>query len=151
MFILSYKRFIDDIFHLESTSITESFLYKSHDKDGIFPRSLYDQGSIIDMPLQLSGNAGKEANFLDISVIIDSNAITYKLYDKRKEMYISGKRVSDLPNYPNILSNLSQNCKYGVITSQLNRFSRRNTKATEVIKNTLHLCKRMIKDGYDLN
>jgi hypothetical protein len=88
-------------------------------------------------------------NFLHISVIIDSNNITYKLYDKRNEMSVSGKRVSDLPNYPNIHSNLSQSCKYGVITSQLNRFSRRNTKATEVIKNTIHLCKKMMKDGYD--
>ena len=148
VFILSYKRFIDDVFHLESKTQTESFLYKSPDKDGIFPKSLCDKGNTIDMPLQLNGGSGKEANFLDITVMIDS-AITYKLYDKRKEMYVSGKRVSELPNFPNINSNLAQSCKYGVLSSQLYRFARRNTKATEVIKNTIHLCKKMMRDGYN--
>ena len=101
------------------------------------------------MPLQLSGNSGKETNFLDVTVLIKSNALLYKLYDKKESMYVTGKKVSELPNYPNITSNLAQSCKYGVITSQFYRFTRRNTKATEVIHNISNHCKKMINEGYD--
>jgi len=147
MFIISYKRFIDDIFYLKGEH--SNYLYYSPTKDGIFPRFLRDKGRTIDMPLQLSGNSGQETNFLDVTVMIKSNALTYKLYDKKESMYVTGKQVSGLPYYPNIISNLLQSCKYGVITSQFYRFTRRNTKATEVIHNISNLCKKMISDGYD--
>ena len=98
MFIISYKRFIDDIFYLNDKH--NDYLYKSSSQDGIFPRFLCDKGKTIDMPLQLSGNSGQEMNFLDVTVFIKSNTLLYKLYDKKESMYVTGKKSIRTPKLP---------------------------------------------------
>jgi hypothetical protein len=152
MFILGYRRFIDDVFHLDGVDEPTSCLYKTEDQDGIFPTVLIDNGSIIDMPLKLSGDSSKEINFLDVTVTIETatkSRLTYKLYDKREFMTVAGQKVSSLPTYPNIDSNLAESCKYGVVTSQLHRFARRNMRASSVEENIIKLCQKMITHGYD--
>jgi hypothetical protein len=64
-------------------------------------------------------------------------------------MTVAGKKVSALPTYPNIESNLALSCKYGVVTSQLHRFARRNMRASYVEENIIKLCQKMITHGYD--
>jgi hypothetical protein len=152
MFILGYQRFIDDVFHLSGIHENTSFLYKTEDHDGIFPRELKDNGTIIDMPLKLSGDSNREINFLDLTITIETapkTRIVHKLYDKREFMTVAGQKVSTLPSYPNIDSNLADSCKYGVVTSQLHRFSRLNMRARCAQENIVQLCKKMISHGYD--
>ncbi len=64
-------------------------------------------------------------------------------------MTVAGQKVSSLPTYPNIESNLAESCKYGVVTSQLHRFARRNMRASSVEENIIKLCQKMITHGYD--
>ena len=152
IFILGYQRFIDDVFHLNGIHEKTSSLYKTKDHDGIFPTELIDNGTIIEMPLKLSGDSNKEINFLDLTVAIETSPktrITHKLYDKRDYMTVAGQKVSTLPSYPNIDSNLADSCKYGVVTSQLHRFSRLNMRARCAQLNIVQLCKKMISHGYD--
>jgi hypothetical protein len=150
MFLLSWKRYIDDCFHVK-VGDTAVFLYKSATFDGMYPSSLKDPktGKIIDKPLELSGPSGKSVAFLDVTILLtDDGQLDYELYDKREHLIVNGKRLSKLRNFPHVESALADMCKYGVMTSQMYRFARRFTKASLFQKEVLKLANKMIKEGY---
>jgi len=147
-FMISWKRYIDDCLH-SKIGDTSKYLYQP---SGMYPRSLTDPktGQVIDMPLALTGEKGPRVKYLDVELILDveTGRITYKLHDKREYLVANGIRFSDLRNFPHIDSNLADMCKYGVMTSQLHRYARRFTKASDFQKEVLKLTNKMIQNGY---
>jgi len=147
-FLISWKRYIDDCLH-SKIGDTSKYLYKP---SGMYPASLTNPktGQVIDMPLALAGEQGSSVKFLDVELIMDSDTgkITFTLHDKRKYLVANGKRFSDLRNFPHIDSNLADMCKYGVMTSQLHRYARRFSKASDFQREVLNLANKMIQNGY---
>jgi hypothetical protein len=77
------------------------------------------------------------------------NRVTYSLYDKRREMHVGEERMSDLRNFPHIMTLLSDTCKYSVVTSQMHRFNRRCFYAYDFINETVAYCRKLIEAGYN--
>jgi hypothetical protein len=151
LFLLSWKRYIDDCLHIAKGDTSE-FLYLP---SGIYPAKLTDPktGKVINLPLELSGETGESVNFLDVTLTLKSKPFTaaqidFKLYDKREHLVVNGTRLSTLRNFPHIDSKLADVCKYGVVKSQLHRFARRFTKASLFQKEVMKFANKLIKEGY---
>jgi hypothetical protein len=143
-------RFIDDIFVATDDSTSpHTWLYRGINSDGIYPTKLMGaNGKIILNPLQLTGVVGKSVNFLDIKVSISKGQFKFELFDERDGLIVNGEKLSKRPNFPYIDSLLSSNCKSGVITSQLYRFSRRTSVAKNFRKTAIMFLCKMKKHGY---
>ena len=155
IFLLSYRRFIDDIL-VSAYKKTKylKWMHKSNepDHDGIFPHVLSGpNGEDIVNPLQLTGAPNQPSvNFLDITVEVNAkqNKFTWKLFDKRDGILVNGIKLSSWRNFPHVKTMLAHSCKYGVITSQLYRFNRRTSTARNFIRNAGKYIDKMVRNGY---
>ena len=156
-FLLTYSRFIDDIFAV--TTDKEMTVFHNDDmqrgitfgdgEDGIFPMSLLNKnGGIIDKPLQIEGEEGREVNFLDETISIRNGRLRRTLYRKTDFIVVAGTPLSDRPNFPKHDSKLTIRSKYGVVTGEMVRFSRRVDTQTDFIKYTVMMIAKMIQHGY---
>ena len=156
-FLLTYSRFIDDIFAV--TTDKEMTVFDNNDmqsgitfgdgEDGIFPMSLLNKkGEIIDKPLQIEGEEGREVNFLDETISIKNGRLRRTLYRKTDFIIVAGAPLSDRPNFPHHDSKLTIRSKYGVVTGEMVRFSRRVDTQTDFIRYTVMMIAKMIQPGY---
>ena len=146
-----WKRYIDDVFTVVPDGFKlDSILYKTPEKDGIYPSRLLDKGKIIEEPLKLNAEIADEVNFLDVTVTTGNRAknITFKNYDKREYLIVNGKKLSELRNFPDFETKLPDVTKYGVVASQMHRFNRRTSSQKEFIDTVVKMIEKMIKYGY---
>ena len=155
-YLRSNKRYIDDIIAPFKSSTLPEWLYFSEKHDGIYPSKLLGPGDvIINKPLQLSGNVGKEICYLDVCIKAGKQGkqkqtkISYVIFDKRTKMYVNNIPLSNLRNFPHIDSKLALSCKLGVISSQLFRLNRRTTNVYDFIIAASNLAVKMINHGYE--
>ena len=94
-------RLMDDISAINSDGVFEN------DISEIYPSSL---------DLKKENVGIQSANILDLTVDLDfdTRKFTYKLYDKRDKFKFK------IVNYPDICGNISMQCCYGVVKSELN-------------------------------
>ena len=85
---------------------------------------------------------GKEVDFLDVTISRDRKGWHTSLY--RKPISLTA------PRCPPLMSELSEQCKYGVVTSQLHRFSRRCNRLKNFWNSTFNLLDHMVKAGYEV-
>ena len=101
---------------------------------GIYPNTFSNggterQGLVLERVQPESTSAERivgEVDYLDVTIQRDAHGWHCDLYDKRDAMpsQSGGSRV------PNIHTALSEACKYGIVHSQMHRFSRRLGKLT---------------------
>jgi hypothetical protein len=84
------------------------------------------------------------ADILDLTVElnVDSHNFGYKLYDKRDKFKFK------IVNYPDLCGNISSNCCYGVVKSELKRFAKLSSKFSEFVKRKNILFGKLMDKGY---
>ena len=84
------------------------------------------------------------ADILDLTVElnVDSHNFGYKLYDKRDKFKFT------IVNYPDLCGNISSNCCYGVVKSELKRFAKLSSKFSEFVKRKNILFRKLMDKGY---
>jgi disulfide oxidoreductase YuzD len=94
---------------------------------------------------------GTHVNYLDMTIwwatTADKVEWHSKLYDKKVKMIEKGLKLN---KFPHPQSKLSARCKYGVITSQLHRFSVACTQTHEFLKPAVAMYADYVKKGYDI-
>ena len=85
---------------------------------------------------------GASVNYLDMTITQEDGIWHSKLYDKRIELITKGLKTNKFP-HPD--SKITTRCKYGVITSQLHRFSVACTKTSAAATS---LCIEYMRKGY---
>ena len=152
--ILTYQRYIDDIFRLRLiSSPSEAYLYDRRDEggsDGMYPVHLIDyDGTVLEMPLRLTSESGRQVPFLDVLITLDGGNLVWGLYNKRQFMFVGGIPLSDMRNFPHIDTKLTDMVKYGVVTSNMYRFAYVNKLASNFIVEVVQMIKKMIRAGYN--
>ena len=108
-------RLVDDIF-VPNFPEFHSYRYTtdndSHVQAGIYPPFL---------ELTLEQSANSNVSFLDTTTLLDNGVYYTKTYDKREHPPLS--RINQT-KFPHASSFLSSRSKFGIVTSQLMRFSR---------------------------
>ena len=106
------------------------------------------QGLVLERVQPESTSAEKivgEVDYLDVTIKRDVHGWHCDLYDKRDAM----PSQSGVSRVPNIHTALSEACKYGIVHSQMHRFSRRLRRLPLFCKATGKLLAHMIIHGYD--
>ena len=88
---------------------------------------------------------GKAVNYLDMTIWNDGNTWHSKLYDKKVAMVAQGLKLN---KFPHPESKLSQQCKYGVITSQCHRYRMACTRLRDFLKPAQTLYNTYVEKGY---
>ena len=95
-------------------------------------------------------HTGESVPYLDIRIgctIVDGKAQWYSdLYDKKEDLVLKGLKLNKFP-HPD--SRLSSRCKYGVITSQLHRYSVACSSLTRFLTPATKLYSTYLKKGYE--
>ena len=86
-----------------------------------------------------------QVDYLDVTIKQDKHGWHCDLYDKKDAMPGQAGRQ----RAPSIGTELSIQCKYGVIHSQMHRFSRRLRRSPLFCKATGQLLANLIQHGYD--
>ena len=112
------------------------------DFDNIWPL-IYPQ--FLDLKKEMEGES---VDFLDMTIWCDKDPLRWKskLYDKRIELIKKGLKLN---KFPHPESRLTKQCKYGVITSQLARFSVTNTETKDFYKSAVSLYLDYYNKGYE--
>ena len=122
-------RLMDDISVINSDGIFEE------DVSSIYPASL---------ELKKENDGNESANILDLTVNLDVNChkFTYKLFDKRDKFKFK------IVNYPDICSNISMKCCYGVVKSELKRYIKLSSNFSDYIDRKNILLDKLLAKGY---
>jgi hypothetical protein len=130
-------RYIDDLLCFDVARF-EEFLYFSTEKTlGIYPKEF--------LSLSLA-DSGTRVPYMDIALRFSRRRGLYTaIYDKRLDVKYSDIKVI---RYPDSVSFLSSEAKYGIVTSQMHRFSRRCTRVVDFCYNVGLVLYRMEQKGY---
>ena len=92
---------------------------------------------------------GNAVNYMDMTIWWDGKEKKWqsKLYDKKDELVHKGLKINKFPHPESILS---ENCKCGVITSQLHRYNAACTRNQDIIPAARKLHASYIHKGYDV-
>lgn len=157
------SRYIDDLLTMNFPEF-ENIMYRMqgevepqgtvvHPLTGIYPNTFSNggtaqQGLVLERVQPEYASAEKivgEVDYLDVTIKRDAHGWHCDLYDKRNAMpsQAGGSRV------PDIRTALSEACKYGIVHSQMHRFSRRLRRLPLFCTATGRLLAHMIIHGYD--
>ena len=122
-------RLMDDISSINSDGVFESSI------SAIYPSSL---------SLKKENEGSISADILDLTVDLDVHLskFTYKLYDKRDKFKFK------IVNYPDMNSNISSKCCYGVVKSELNRYAKLSSKFSDFVDRKILLFEKLMNKGY---
>ena len=91
-------------------------------------------------------DAGARVPYMDLVIRQNGRSgIVTTIYDKRLDSKYADISVI---RYPSIGSVLADKSKYGIVTSQMHRFSRRCSQKSEFVYNTALVMHRMFNKGY---
>ena len=90
---------------------------------------------------------GEEINYLDMTIKCEMGTSNWssKLYDKKEAMILKGLKLN---KFPHPESMLSSRCKYGVITSQLHRYTVACSSLTAFLEPATRLYSTYLAKGY---
>ena len=88
---------------------------------------------------------GASVNYLDMTIFHDAGIWQSKLYDKRKQLKLQGLKINKFPD-PD--SKITTRSKYGIITSQLHRFTVTCTRTSYFTAAATELYGEFIEKGY---
>ena len=90
---------------------------------------------------------GEEINYLDMTIKYETGTSKWssKLYDKKEAMILKGLKLN---KFPHPESMLSSRCKYGVITSQLHRYTVACSSLTAFLEPATRLYSTYLAKGY---
>ena len=88
---------------------------------------------------------GPQVNYLDMTIYHDAGIWQSNLYDKRKKLKLKGLKIN---KFPDPKSKITTRCKYGIITSQLHRFTVTCTRTSHFTNAATELYGEFIKKGY---
>ena len=107
------------------------------DRDIIYPASLQ---------LKKENQGEIAADILDLSIKLNQNNLfSYKLFDKRDHFKF------DIVNYPDLSGNISANCGYGVVKSELKRYAKLSSHFSDFIERKRLLMEKLGKKHYAAN
>ena len=120
-------RLMDDISAINSDGAFDS------DRDIIYPSSLQ---------LKKENEGHIYADILDLSITLRDNSFSFKLYDKRDKFNF------EIVNYPDLSGNLSADCGYGVVKSELKRYAKLSSNFSDYIYRKDNLIKKLLNKHY---
>ena len=135
--LCNVRQFVDDLFVCDIPSFQE-FMYMSASSlgRGIYPKEFCE--------LNCTSNSDCCA-FLDLKIFQTPMSLEVDIYDKRLEPEYANLNIIRMPH---IFSNISLIAKYGVICSQLFRFSRLCSNKISFIIQSCHLILLLVEKGY---
>ena len=104
------------------------------DRDIIYPTSL---------KLKKENEGEISADILDLSISLNGGLFSYKLFDKRDHFKF------DIVNYPDLNGNISSNCGYGVVKSELNRYAKLSSNFSDFAHRRHVLIQKLLGKGYE--
>ena len=131
--LLRTKRYIDDLVTLDC-NLLPRHLYLP---DGIYPREILSL---------VAAAQGETVPYMDLLIRQNRRrGLITSIYDKRLEAKYANINVI---RYPDTQSVMATKAKYGIVTSQLYRFLRRCTLATDFVYNISLVLHRLLNKGY---
>eukprot|EP00899_Mesostigma_viride_P025398 jgi/Mesvir1/6042/Mv25276-RA.1 len=129
-------RYIDDVIAFDNPDFA-THLYITAGLPGIYPQA--------SLTLKLTSE-DTHCNYLDLNITHNKKGWRTAVYDKRKD-----PKYQQIPfiRYPDIHSLLSHTAKYGVVLSQLHRFSRLCSYRVDFITTLVELLQRLLVKDYD--
>eukprot|EP00899_Mesostigma_viride_P006115 jgi/Mesvir1/15504/Mv26353-RA.1 len=129
-------RYIDDVIAFDNPDFA-THLYITAGLPGIYPQA--------SLTLKLTSE-DTHCNYLDLNITHNKKGWRTAIYDKRKD-----PKYQQIPfiRYPDIHSLLSHTAKYGVVLSQLHRFSRLCSYRVDFITTLVELLQRLLVKDYD--
>ena len=103
------------------------------DKHIIYPYSL---------ELKKENEGDVAADILDLSIQLGNNTFSYKLYDKRDKFNF------EIVNYPDLGGNISAECGYGVVKSELKRYAMLSSHFSDYIYRKNNLFQKLLIKHY---
>ena len=138
--LCNVRRFVDDLF-VPDIPFFQEFLYINSNAlgGGIYPKDFCE--------LNCTSNSDSCA-FLDLKISQSSFGFEVDIYDKRLQPEYSNLKIIRMPHFS---SNISDTAKYGVISSQLCRFSRLCSTKSAFVTQSCHLILLLIEKRYSFN
>ena len=124
------RRFIDGLATLNNNYM---LLQDTHD---IYPDAL---------TLNKENEKDDKATFLDQDIQVKDGMFVTKIYDKRDNFKF------DIVSMPDLSGNIPKKPAYGTFTSQIIRYARGCTFIKDFSDRVTQLCKKLTKQGYQLN
>ena len=122
----STSRYLDDLLNIDN-------IHFEHMVHRIYPAELQ---------LNKANASDTEAAFLDLNLSIHNDIVSTKIYDKRDDFNF------DIVNFPFLDGDVPQRPSYGVYTSQLIRFARASSHATDFNNRNKFLTAKLLRQGY---
>jgi hypothetical protein len=88
---------------------------------------------------------GPHVNYLGMTIYHDAGIWPSNLYDKRKMLKLQGFKIN---KFPDPKSKITTRCKYGIITSQLHRFTVTCTRISHFTNAATELYGEFMEKGY---
>ena len=83
------------------------------------------------------------ADILDLSIELQDHSFRYKLFDKRDHFKF------EIVNYPDLSGNISSNCGYGVVRSELKRYAKLSSNFSDFVFRRDMLMEKLKNKHYD--
>ena len=121
----STSRYLDDLLNIDN-------IYFEHMVNRIYPAELQ---------LNKDNFSDTEAPFLDLNLSISNGTVSTKIYDKRDDFDF------DIVNFPFLDGDVPRRTSYGVYLSQLIRFAKASSNASDVNFRNKALTAKLLKQG----
>ena len=121
-------RLMDDISSINGDNVFDT------DRHLIYPASL---------ELKKENKGDAYADILDLSIELKNHSFSYKLFDKRDNFKFN------IVNYPDMSGNISSNCGYGVVKSELKRYAKLSSHFSDFNSRKHILMEKLASKHYD--